>query len=117
MHALDVNRQIARHSDLSKAFHTAASKVLVYMECIASGNDPKVFAKNHSIPETSMLRMMRQHKADALTGISIFRDSGCGRPPKMDAIAKGRYLSFFRSVAEIRKRRTGLNSSLSCSRR
>ena len=29
-----------------------------------------MFARNRSIPETSMLRMMRQHQADALTGIS-----------------------------------------------
>ena len=32
--------------------------------------------------------MMRQHQADVLTGISTFRDSGSGRPPKLDATAK-----------------------------
>ena len=88
MQALDLNRRIARFSDLSKAYHSAASKVHVCEECIASGLDPKVFARNHSIPETSMLRMMRQHQADASTGISTFRDSGSGRPPKLDATAK-----------------------------
>ena len=35
-----------------------------------------------------MLRMMRQHQADVLTGISTFRDSGSGRPPKLNATAK-----------------------------
>ena len=88
MHALDVNRRIARFSDLSKAYHSAASKVLVCQECIASGLDSKIFARNHSIPETSMLRMMKQHQADVLTGISTFRDSGSGRPPKLDAAGK-----------------------------
>ena len=46
----DVNR---------KAYHSAASKVLVCQECIASGLDSKIFARNHSILKTSMLRMMR----------------------------------------------------------
>ena len=88
MQALDVNRRIARFSDLSKAYHSAGGKVLVCQECIASGLDSKTFARNHSIPETSMLRMMRQHQADTLSGISTFRDSGSGRPPKLDATAK-----------------------------
>ena len=88
MNALDVNLRIARFSDLSKAYHSAASKVLICQECIASGLDPKIIARNHSIPETSMLRMMRQHQADALSGISTFRDSGSGRSPKLDATAK-----------------------------
>ena len=78
----------ARFSDLSKAYHSAASKVLVCQECIASGLNSEIFARNHSIPETSMLRMMRQHQADTLSGISTFRDSGSGRPPKLDATAK-----------------------------
>ena len=83
MNALDVNLRIARFSDLSKAYHSAASKVLVCQECIASGLDSKIFARNHSIPETSMLRMMRQQ-----SGISTLRDSGSRRPPKLDATAK-----------------------------
>ena len=116
MHELDVNRRIASFSDLSKAYHSAASKVLVCQECIASGLDSKIFARNHSIPETSMLRMMRQHQADALSGISTFRDSGSGRPPKLDAISEA-ISELFRSVAEIKKRPTGLNLSQSCLRR
>ena len=35
-----------------------------------------------------MLRMMRQHQADTLSGISTFRDSGSGRPPTLYATAK-----------------------------
>lgn len=88
MHALDINRRIARFSDLLKAYDSAASKVLVCQECIASGLDSKIFARNHSIPKTSMLRMMRQHQADVLTGIPTFRDSESRQPPKLDATAK-----------------------------
>ena len=73
-------------------------------------------SRNRSIPETSMLRMMRQHQADALSGISTFRDSGSGRPPKLDAISEA-ISELFRSVAEIKKRPTGLNLSQSCLRR
>ena len=88
MEIQDANRRIARFSDLSKAYHTAASKVLICKECIQSELDPKTFARNHSIPLTTMLRMIRQYQADILTGISTFRDSGCGRPPKLDATAQ-----------------------------
>ena len=49
---------------------------------------PKKFAKDHEIPTTTMVRMMRQFLADLLAGISTFRDSGCGRPSKLDATAQ-----------------------------
>ena len=88
IHALDVNRRIAIFSDLSKAYHSAASKVLICQECIASGLDSKIFARNHSLRKTSMQPMMRQHQAKALSGISTFRDLGSGRPLKLDATAK-----------------------------
>ena len=109
MNALDVNLRIARFSDLSKAYHSAASKVLVCQECIASGLVSKIFSRNRSIPETSMLRIMRQHQADALSGISTFRDAGSGRPRKLDAISE--------AISELFKRPTGLNLSQLCLRR
>ena len=100
MNALDGNRRIARFSDLSKAYHSAASKVLVCEECVASGLGAKMFARNHKIPPTSMLRMMRQYQDDASSGISTFRDSGSGRPPKLDATAK-------EAISELLQKRRG----------
>jgi hypothetical protein len=100
MEAPDPIPRIGRFSDLSGAYHSAASKVLVCKECTRTAICPKKFARDHKIPETTMLRMMRQYQADLLTGISTFRDSGCGRPSKLDSVAEAAILE----VLEKRRR-------------
>ena len=57
MEALDQNRRIGSFSDLSGAYHSAASKVLVRKECTRNAMCPKKFAKDHKIPTTTMVRM------------------------------------------------------------
>jgi hypothetical protein len=84
MEALDKNSRIGRYSDLSGSYHSAASKVLLCQEYIRSLMSPELFSIAHEIPLTSMKRMIAKYLSDQESGISTFRDSGSGRPPKID---------------------------------
>lgn len=85
MEALGENSRIGRYTDLSESYHSAASKVLLCKEYIRSQMSPDLFAIAHSIPLTSMKRMIATYQSDQESGISTFRDSGSGRPPKIDS--------------------------------
>lgn len=86
MEALDETSRIGRFSDLSGSYHSAASKVLLCEEYFRSELSPDSFARTHSIPPTSMKRMIAKYKDDQESGISTFRDSGSGRPRKLDKV-------------------------------
>lgn len=45
---------------------------------------PEIFSIAHQIPITSMKRMIAKYQSDQESGISTFRDSGSGRPRKID---------------------------------
>lgn len=85
MEALDENSRIGRYSNLSGSYHRAASKVLLCQEYIRSKQSPDLFALAHQIPVTSMKRMIAKYRSDQESGISTFRDSGSGRPSKIDS--------------------------------
>jgi hypothetical protein len=85
MEALDENSRIRRYSDLSGSYHSAASKVLLCREYFRSQMSPDLFSLAHQIPLTSMKRMIAKYQSDQESGISTFRDSGSGRPSKIDS--------------------------------
>ena len=84
MEPLDGNLRIGRFTDLSGAYHSAASKVLLCEEYLRSNLTLHDFALNHNIPPTTMRRIMNQYQLDQATGISTFRDAGSGRPRRLD---------------------------------